>query len=139
MNIKKKNNRYSTELKKNLSAWITKRYVNLAIFNSLVVILVLLHSAKYFDPFWTITVNVVIFISLIASVLLLGVGSRTMFLISLLFLLFAGFMKVVGISVWAERIAVYMLESFLLGFLLLFTESFTAYNGALGKSVYGKI
>lgn len=139
MRIKKKDNRYLTELKKNLAIWVSGHYINLAIFNVLIVILVLLHSAKYFDPFWTITVNVVVFVSLIASVLLLGVGSRMMFLISLLFLLFAGFMKVVGISVWAERIAVYMFESFSLAFLLLFIESFTAYNDASRKKVYGKI
>lgn len=128
MLIKEKNNRYFIELKKNLSFWVSKHYVNLAVFNVLIVILVLLHSAKYFDPFWTITVNVVVFVSLVASILLLGAGSRVMFLISLLFLLFAGFMKVVGIVVWAERITVYMFESFLLGFLLLFIESFTIWK-----------
>ncbi len=139
MRTKKKNNRYLTELKKNLSLWISKRYVNLAVFNGLVVILVLLRSAEYFDPFWRITVNVVIFVSLVASILLLGVGSRAMFSISLLFFLFAGFMKIIKISVWAERITVYMFESFLLGFLLLFIESFTTYNDPLKKKVHGKI
>lgn len=138
MNIKKKNNRYFTELKKNLATWVSRHYINLAIFNALIVILVLLHSAKYFDPFWTITVNVVVFVSLIASVVLLGAGSKAMFLISLLFLLSAGFMKAVEISVWAERITVYMFESFLLGFLLLFIESFTAYNDPSRKKVHGK-
>ena len=138
MHMKKKNSRYFAELKENLSIWISGHYINLAIFNSFVVILVLLHSAKYFDPFWTITVNVVIFLSLIASILLLGASSEAMFLVSLLFFLFAGFMKAVGISVWAERIAVYMFESFLLGFLLLFIESLTTYNGFLKKKLHGK-
>jgi len=84
-------------------------------------------------------VNVVVFISLIASILLLGANSKAMFLISLLFLLFAGFMKAVGVSVWAERTTVYVFESFLLGFLLLFIESLTTYNGSLKKKLHGKI
>ena len=128
-----------TDFQKKVAVWVSSHYANLAIFNALMVILVLLHSAKYFDPFWLITINVIIFISLITSVFLLGARSKALFIISLIFWIFAGIMRILGINVWAERITVYMFESFLLGFLLLFVESFTAYNGSLKKKLHGKI
>lgn len=109
--------------RKKTTVWAASRYVNLAIFNTLAVILSLLHVAKYFHPFWMITINIIIFILLIASVLLLGARSRALFLISLLFLLFSGFVKILGIGVWAERIAIYMFQALLLGILLLFIEN----------------
>lgn len=114
--------------RKKVSAWTSSHYINLAIFNSLTVILVLLHSAKYFDPFWVISINTVIFILLVVSVLLLGTGSRTLFLIAASFLIFAGFMKMLGIGVWAERVAIYMFQAFLLGVLLLFIEDIVIYT-----------
>jgi hypothetical protein len=102
--------------------WVSSHYLNLAIFNALTIILVLLYSAKYFDPFWTISINVIIFILLIASIFLLGAESRSLFIISLLFCLFAGGIKVLGVNIWAERISIYMFQSFFLGVLLLFRE-----------------
>lgn len=117
-----------TNFRKMVATWTSSHYINLAIFNSLTIILVLLHSAKYFDPFWMISINTVIFILLVASVLLLGAGSRTLFLISLSFLLFAGFMKILGVEVWAERVAIYMFQAFLLGVLLLFIEDIVIYT-----------
>lgn len=111
-----------TSFRKKMDAWGSSHYLNLAIFNTLAVILVLLHSAKYFDPFWVITINVLVFILLIASVLLLGAGSRILFLASLFFLLVSSFMKILGVGVWAERIATYMYQAFFLGILLSFVE-----------------
>ncbi|MFH1407563.1 MAG: hypothetical protein ABIG91_00795 [Patescibacteria group bacterium] len=114
--------------RKKINTWVSSHYINLAFFNTLMVILVFLHSAKYFDPFWTVTINVIFFILLIASIFLLGAGSRTFFLISLFFWLFAGFMKILGITVWAERITIYVFESFLIGVLLLFVENLKVYT-----------
>ena len=109
---------------KKLATWASSRFVNLAIFNTLLVILVLLHSAKYFDPFWIISINVIVFISLVASVFLLGARSRSLFFVSLLFWIFAGGMRILGINVWAERISIYTFQSFFIGVLLLFVEKF---------------
>ncbi len=110
-------------LRKKTAVWVSSHYLNLAIFNALVVILVLLHSAKYFDPFWIISINVIVLISLITSVFLLGARSRSLLAVSLLFWIFAGGMRILGINVWAERISIYMFQSFLIGVLLLFYEA----------------
>ena len=109
--------------RKKLATWVSSHYVNLAIFNTLLVILVLLHSAKYFDPFWLISINTIVFISLITSVFLLGARSRSLFIVSLLFWILAGGMRILGINVWAERISIYMFQSFLIGVLLLLAEN----------------
>jgi len=113
---------------RNLKTWVTTHYVNLAVFNMFVVLLVLLNSANYFDPFWKISINLIVLLSLVASIFLLGAGSRTMFLISLIFWLFAGLMALLDINVWAERIAIYVFEAFTLGFLLLLIEFFLDYT-----------
>jgi len=115
-------------LRKNVAVWVSSHYMNLAIFNTLLVILVLLHSAKYFDPFWAISINVIVFISLITSVILLGAGSRSLFVVSLLFWIFAGGMRILGINIWAERISIYTFQSFLIGVLLLFIEDIVIYT-----------
>ncbi len=112
-----------TDFQKKVAVWVSSHYANLAIFNALMVILVLLHSAKYFDPFWLITINVIIFAALIASVFLLGAGSKTLFIIALAFWMFAGMMRILGINVWAERITIYVFESFFIGVLLFLFEN----------------
>jgi len=115
-------------LRKKTTIWVSSHYLNLAIFNTLLVILVLLHSAKYFDPFWIISINVIVFISLVTSVFLLGARSRSLFVVSLLFWILAGGMRILGINVWAERISVYVFESLLLAVLLLFIECLVVYT-----------
>ena len=115
-------------LRKKVAVWVSSHYINLAIFNTLLVILVLLHSAKYFEPFWAISINIIVFISLITSVILLGAGSRSLFVVSLLFWIFAGGMRILGINVWAERISIYTFQSFLIGVLLLFIEDIVIYT-----------
>jgi len=108
--------------RKKLASWVSSHYLNMAIFNTFLVILVLLHSAKYFDPFWMISINVIIFISLLTSVFLLGARSRALFIFSLLFWILAGGMGILGINVWAERISIYMFQAFFIGVLLLIIE-----------------
>ena len=115
--------KFLANLQKKMAVWVSSHYLNLAIFNTLLVILMLLHSAKYFDPFWTISINVIVFISLINSVFLLGARSRSLFVVSLLFWIFAGIMRILGINVWAERITIYVFESFFIGVLLFLLEN----------------
>lgn len=124
--------KFLANLRKKTAVWVSSHYLNLAIFNTLLVILVLLHSAKYFDPFWVISINVIVFISLITSIILLGAGSRALLAVSLLFWIFAGGMRILGINVWAERVAIYVFQAFLLGVLLLFVENLKVYT-SLGK------
>lgn len=105
-----------------MTGWASKHYLNLAVFNVVIIILVLLHSARYFYPYWLISNNVIIFISLVLSVLLLGARSKFMFVFSLAFWVFAGLMKIFKIDVWAERIGIYFFESIFLGIILLIFE-----------------
>ena len=108
---------------KKMTAWASSHYLNLAVFNVLIVILVLLHSAKYFDPYWMISINAIVFLTLAASVFLLGARSKIMFLASLGFWIFAGIMRILRVEVWAERISIYVFESFVFAVLLFFIET----------------
>lgn len=115
-------------MKETLRAWVTKKYLNIALFNGLIMLFILLRSAGYFDPYFPITVNVIIFIALVTSIVLLGASSRVIFFIALLFWLFASFLKIVGINIWAERTAIYVYESLLVGVSLLIFESIKGDN-----------
>lgn len=103
--------------------WAVDHDFQLAIFNIAIVLLVLLRSAGYFEPFFPITINLIVLTSLFLSILLLNARSSFMFIISLIFWIFAGFLKVMSIDTWAERTVVYSFESFSIGILLLIVES----------------
>lgn len=123
------------KIKKKISRWVNTHYINLAIFNTILVILALLNNAKYFDPYWLITVNIIVLLSLILSIILLGANSTSLFIITMLFLTSAGTMRILGVLVWAERISIYVFESLFLSILLLFFEYIYSYNK---KIKYGK-
>lgn len=111
------------KIKKKLAEWAKDHYLQLAIYNVFLVLLVLLHSARYFDPFWVISINSIVFIGILAAVLLLGAGSRPVFLIALTFLVFSFFMRAFRIDVWAERASVYVFQAIFIGVLLLIADS----------------
>lgn len=105
-----------------IQPWVKSHYLNLAIYNAFIMVLVLLHTANYFDPFWLISINVVIVLGLVASIFLLGAKSSSFFVIALVFWLFAAFLKFAKVDVWAERTAIYAFETFVIGIVLLFVE-----------------
>lgn len=90
---------------------------NLIIFTLLVVFLFLLRSAGYFQPYFVISVNFIVMVAVILAYFILNIKSRTVFLITLIFWVFAGFLRVVRIDVWAERTGIYVYESLCLGVL----------------------
>lgn len=102
--------------------WSTYKLINLFLFNIFIAIMLLLHSAGYFAPYFPMTINIIILISVILSVFLLGAKSKAIFTISLTFWLFAMFLKLLGVDVWAERTSVYCFEALLLGVILMFLE-----------------
>lgn len=106
-----------------MNLWAKSHFLQLIVFNILLVFLFLLRSAGYFHPFFVISVNAIVLIGLIASIFLLGVRSKAMFLVALLFWLFAGFVKLIKIDVWAERTAVYAYQALIIGVILLIIES----------------
>lgn len=116
------------EISKRTKEWVFKHQAGLMILNFMAIVLVLLRSADYFNPFWTITINGTFFILLIVSILLLEITSRSMFVIALLFWIFTCMMKIFKMDVWADRSSIYVFQSVFLGVLLLFIEFRKLYN-----------
>lgn len=102
--------------------WALNRIFGLFIFNLTVIMLMLLHTAGYFAPFFPLTINVIVMVALILAVLLLGIGSNTLFFLGLFFWIFAAFLKLVGVEVWAERTAIYSYQSLILALALFIIE-----------------
>lgn len=106
-----------------LNKWSLSHFVGIAVFNIIMILLFLLYSAGYFKPFLPISINLIVVIGLILSILLLEVKSRAMFIICLFFWLFAAFLKIVKIDVWAERTTIYVYQSLVLGIVLTIVEN----------------
>lgn len=102
-----------------LNLWAKNHLAGLFIFNTVIVILVLLNTAQYFKPFFFLGINVIFFISIILSIILLGARSKTMFFISALFFVFGVLLKVLNIDIWADRASIYFYQAFFVGILLL--------------------
>src|SRR5437868_6248151 len=83
--------------------WSRKHMTGILVFNVFLAVMILLHSAGYFDPFLPLTTNIIFLFSLIMSVILLGLNSRIFFILALLFWLLAGVFKILSINIWAER------------------------------------
>lgn len=105
-----------------IKSWTAAHYLNLALFNLILIILVLLRSAGYFDPYFPITIHLIVFITLILLVFLLGVNSKFLFVLTCVLWIFVAFLKLVGIDVWAERTSVYAFEVMVVGVTLFLTE-----------------
>lgn len=119
--MKKISNIFDT-LVARLHMWANNHHLNLIVFNLLIVSLFLLRSAGYFYPFYVLSVNFIVIFALVVSIWLLKANSRSMFVVTLFFWIFAGFLKIIRIDVWAERTAIYAYESLTLGVTLLLVE-----------------
>lgn len=109
--------------KEELRKWVELHYLQLALFNVVLVILLLLRSAGYFEPFFGITINSIFFIALVLSIFLLGTRSRGAFTVALIFWLFTALLRLAGINVWAERTSIYVFQAMLVGVILFIIES----------------
>lgn len=116
-------NGFFTESVEKARKWSIEHDFQLALFNISIVLLVLLRSAGYFEPFFPITINLIVLTAFVLSIILLNAKSNFLFILSLTFWVFAGFLKVVGIDVWSERTVVYAFESFSVGMILLIIET----------------
>lgn len=110
-------------MEEKLSKWLVVNNYKLAIFNIVIVFLFLLRSAGYFQPYFTISVNFIIVFGLVMSAVLLGVRSGFVFVITLMFWLFAGILQIMHINVWAERTGIYAYESLVFGVTLFLLEN----------------
>jgi len=102
-----------------LKAWINSHYLQLAVFNIYLIILVLLRSAGYFEPYLPITINLIFMSSLILSVFLLNLSTRASVILAVFFWALAAIFRILNIEVWAERAALYSYESLILSIFIL--------------------
>ena len=102
-----------------LKAWINSHYLQLAVFNIYLIILVLLRSAGYFEPYLPITINLIFMSSLILSVFLLNLSTRASVILAVFFWVLAAIFRILNIEVWAERAALYSYESLILSIFIL--------------------
>lgn len=106
-----------------IQIWVSGHYLQLAIFNVFLLILVLLRSAGYFEPYLALTINLITLISLIFIVVLFNSKSGFMFFVAAIFWIGSAFLRILGIEVWAERTAIYTVQAILLGIVLLVFEN----------------
>ncbi|MBI3397345.1 hypothetical protein HY045_02615 [Candidatus Woesebacteria bacterium] len=114
------------EIKNNfkLNNWIFKHLSGLFVFNLSLLMMVLLNTAGYFKPFYYIGINTIFFLTMILGILLLDLRTKSMFTISLFFLVFAAFLKIVKVDVWADRASIYFFEALIFGLILMVFELF---------------
>lgn len=105
-----------------LRKWIATHQFQLALFNGFLMLMILLRSAGYFEPFIPLTINLIFASALVLSVFLLDTTSRGAVSIALIFWVIAGLLRVLSIEVWAERAAVYSFEALLLSIFLFIIE-----------------
>lgn len=127
--MSKLSKKFSIDLKN----WTEKKYFQLAIFNVFLIFLVLLKSAGYFDPYFPITINVIVVLGLLAAIILLKVDSRFSFTLAIIFWFFTALFRILNIIPWAERMALYSYESFAIGVIQYLLENFLK-----GKTVASK-
>lgn len=114
---------FEKQIREVVGKWSSSHFMGLAVFNLVLIFLFLLYSAGYFRPFVPISINLIVLVGFILSIFLLGARSRVMFIISLFFFLFAGFLKIAGVDPWAERTAIYTYQSFVVGIVLLIIQN----------------
>jgi hypothetical protein len=68
------------------------------------------------------------FTALIISVPIFKTSNKFFFLVTLIFWLFAGLLKVLKIEVWAERTAIYAFQALFVGVILFILEMLTSRN-----------
>lgn len=116
--------KYIEKIKESINSWAMKHFFQISVFNFVLIMLFLLRSAGYFDPYLLISVNFIVVAALIMSILLLKAKSNVMFIVCLSFWLFAGLLKIFNLDTWAERTAIYAIEGLIIGTILLVIESF---------------
>ncbi len=115
--------RKTSNLSEKIKIWVNRHYLQLAVFNLILIVLELLRSAGYFAPFFLISINFIVFIGLLLSVLILGANSKTIFIVSGFFLFITMIFSIFNLTVWAERSAIYFFESTLLAVIMFIVES----------------
>ncbi len=106
-----------------INEWAASHVFSLVIFNVILIFMLLLRSVGYFSPFLPLTTNIIVMTSFILAVLLFNINSTFIFIAALIFWLFAAFLKIIGVDIWAERTSLYVFELLVIGMVLLVVES----------------
>lgn len=104
-------------------AWFGEHLWGLAVLNIVLMLMVLLRSAGYFDPYFPLTINLIIFLTVVLSIFLLSFRDRELFVIATAFLILSGVFRLFEINIWAERASIYMYQAILLAVVLIFVEN----------------
>ena len=104
--------------------WAKNKILGIFVFNLVLAIMVLLRAGNYFNPIFSISINVIALTTIIMAIVLLGAGNRAVFSISAVFLVIAGLFQVFKIEIWSERSGIYFFEALVLGIIHLFFDSF---------------
>lgn len=114
---------YLTNLNNNFKFWTESHYFKIALFNIILILLLLLRSAGYFEPYFLLSINTIVFISMLLSIILLDSNSKSMFITAGIFWLITAIFRVAEINVWAERAALYSYQALVIGILLMILEN----------------
>lgn len=106
-----------------IKKWAKEHFLGLFLFNIITIILLLLRSAGYFDPFLPLTINFIALISFILAIFLLGARSQALFFIALIFWFFAALLRILQIDIWAERTVIYSFQALVIGIVILFFDN----------------
>lgn len=110
-------------MNKAFSNWFEARKLKIFVFNIVIMILVVLHSAGYFQPYFLISINLIVIVGLLLAIFLLEAGSNVMYAGSLILLIVCLLFKIFRIDVWSERISIYFFESLSIGVFVSFFET----------------
>ncbi len=111
-----------------LQSWAQNKIFGLFVFNLLIMLLIVLRSAGYFEPFFLITINFIVFVSLVLAIFLLNIRSSMLFIIALVFWILTALLRVINIEVWAQRAAIYTFQSLIVGLVLFVIEVIRSKN-----------
>lgn len=114
--------KYYKESLGKLGLWAQNKIFGLFVFNLLVMLLIVLRSAGYFTPYFPLTINLIVFLSLILAIILLNMRSSALFIIALVFWIITAVLRIMGIEVWAERAALYTFQALVVGVVLFVIE-----------------
>lgn len=108
---------------KRVDKWASHHHLNLIIYNLLITLMFLLRSAGYFNPYLPISVNLIMIFALVSPIFLFRANFKTIFVATTFFWMFTGFLGILKVNIWAERTAIYVFESLVLGVILLAWET----------------
>lgn len=91
-------------------------------------VLILLRSAGYFEPYFPLSVNIIFLIALVISVPLLGARSKHLFIVAVIFWGFSALMQIAQFNIWSERGAVYAYEALVVGLIIFMVEVFSKHE-----------